>query len=84
MPGTSSEWCQARAASAAAVLCLPVVGEFTGTLNNKGEQLELQNGLGVTVASVKYGDSDPWSVMADGFGASLYLRSVAVRLKRKQ
>ena len=53
---------------------LPVVGKFTGQLGNDRDRVELRNGLGDIIFSVKYDDSDPWQVMADGMGSSLELK----------
>ena len=51
----------------------PIAGEFTGSLNNNGEDVDLIGGLGTVAFSVNYGDADPWAVRADGLGATLEL-----------
>jgi hypothetical protein len=66
---------------------VPVVGPYSGKLENGGESVELyrpdtpQAGTGyvpyVLADRVEYGDSAPWPVGGDGDGASLQ-RSVAV------
>ncbi|MCA9215523.1 MAG: CotH kinase family protein [Planctomycetales bacterium] len=51
---------------------LPVVGEYTGQLNNNGETLALAGQSHLVEVNVN--DADPWPIRADGFGASLQLR----------
>jgi hypothetical protein len=51
---------------------LPIIGEYLGSLNNKGEQLTLIDNLGETVADFSY--EDDWYPIADGPGFSLVLR----------
>ena len=53
----------------------PVLGQFIGNLSNDGERIALQNGLGDTIISVDYSDTDPWPSMPDGVGATLELKS---------
>ena len=63
-----------------------VFGPFAGTLQDSGERLELQrpevpttNGIPyVTQEEVRYNDHAPWPAAADGSGASLQKREVAV------
>lgn len=52
---------------------VPIAGEYNGTLDNDGEDIDLIDGTGDLVFSISYGDSDPWPVRADGFGATLEL-----------
>ena len=52
---------------------LTIIGEYSGTLDNNGEDIDLINGLGEVVSTVNYADRDPWPVRADGFGATLEL-----------
>jgi hypothetical protein len=54
---------------------LPVAGEFSGSLDNVGEQLQLVNAAGAIIADFTFGDDEPWPVQADGPGHSLVLRS---------
>ena len=74
--GTTSSAFRAKYGVAAAV---PILGPFTGVLQDSGERQELQrpgepdtNGLPyVTVDGVRFNDRAPWPVAADGSGASL-------------
>ncbi len=51
-----------------------VLGQWSGALNNNGEQLTLiDSGLN-EIMSVSFGDNDPWYNAADGHGFSLVLR----------
>lgn len=50
-----------------------VVGEYTGALNNAGEQLHLIDASGATLSHVTYGDGQLWPASADGVGATLVL-----------
>jgi hypothetical protein len=60
-----------------------VFGPFTGSLQDSGEQLELQrrgvptsNGVSfIIVDDVRYNDRTPWSEAADGHGPSLHRRT---------
>jgi len=47
-----------------------VVGDYTGELSNKGETIVLLDGDGEELDRVAYGDSFPWPIAADAFGAS--------------
>jgi hypothetical protein len=49
----------------------PIAGVFTQKLSNKGERLELCEPAGRTVDSVKYQDTAPWPMGADGQSGSL-------------
>ncbi|MEM7391501.1 MAG: lamin tail domain-containing protein, partial [Verrucomicrobiota bacterium] len=48
-----------------------IAGEFSGSLDNGGEQLELVTALGETLAEFSYSDSRGWPKIADGAGHSL-------------
>lgn len=50
-----------------------IAGEFSGALNNAGEDIDLIDGVGQIVFSVNYGQNDPWAERADGSGATLEL-----------
>ena len=50
-----------------------VAGEFAGNLSNGGERVKIDDAAGNTVVDFTFGDADPWSVRADGNGASLSL-----------
>ena len=50
-----------------------VAGSWSGMLSNRGEELVLLDRNGVEISSVDYKDSNPWSVAADGAGATLVL-----------
>ena len=48
-----------------------VAGEFEGHLSHNGERLELSDASRQTVDVVKYADSGPWPMAADGHSSSL-------------
>lgn len=50
---------------------VPVAGVFTSRLSRKGERLELQDGAGRTIDSVRFSDRSPWPAGADGRSGSL-------------
>lgn len=50
---------------------LPVVGEYTGSLNNAGEVLRLEDAQGALIQEFAYSDQADWPQAADGGGASL-------------
>ena len=50
-----------------------ILGEWTGGLNNGGEELTLVDSGANEIQSVDYGDDDPFSSLADGNGFSLVL-----------
>ncbi|MHC4329041.1 MAG: lamin tail domain-containing protein [Planctomycetota bacterium] len=50
-----------------------VHGPFTGRLSNDGERIELSNGGGEIVISLRYDDDRPWPASPDGTGHSLIL-----------
>ena len=54
---------------------LPVVGQYTGSLNNAGERIELQDAAGRTIHSFEY--RDDWYDSTDGGGFSLTVRTPA-------
>ena len=43
---------------------LPVAGQYTGNLNNAGEDIDVVDGTGTVIFTVMYGDGDPWPVRA--------------------
>jgi hypothetical protein len=51
---------------------LPVVGEYTGSLDNGGEHIELTDAVGQVIRSFTYDDS--WFKKTDGSGYSLVIR----------
>jgi len=53
---------------------IPMVGDYTGNLSNKGEYLRLVDAQGNPVDDVRYYDDAPWPENADGYSASLELR----------
>lgn len=50
-----------------------VLGPFTGSLNNAGEQVQLRDPIGAVKLDVEYSPDVPWPVAADGAGHSLVL-----------
>ncbi len=55
---------------------LPVVGEYTGSLDNGGERIELVDAVGEVIQSFTYDDS--WFKKTDGSGYSLVIRDPRV------
>ena len=55
----------------------PVLGEYTGGLNNAGERIAIADGAGRIIIQMTYDDQDLWPRAADGHGASLELRSAS-------
>ena len=51
---------------------LPVAGQYTGSLNDGGERIELQDAAGAVIHSFAYQDN--WSRTTDGLGYSLTVR----------
>jgi len=51
---------------------LPIAGTYTGSLNNGGERIRLEDALGQTVLDFEY--KDGWYETTDGGGTSLVLR----------
>ena len=74
MPGQYVVVANNAAAFDAAFGFLPF--QFTGALNNTGEDVVLSDALGAQVDIVGYSDSAPWPGAADGFGPSLSLCDV--------
>ena len=54
---------------------LPVAGTYVGSLDNESEDLDLVDGVGNVLFTVKYDDADRWSERADGVGGTLELVS---------
>jgi hypothetical protein len=48
-----------------------LMGPMVGTLGNGGDHIELRNHTQRLMSEIRYGDSVPWPVGADGSGASL-------------
>lgn len=48
---------------------LPVIGQYSGNLDNNGERIELQDAIGQVIQSFSYGDG--WIEITDGMGFSL-------------
>jgi hypothetical protein len=46
-------------------------GVYSGRLSNSGERLTLSHAVGSTIFTVRYSDSEPWPIAADGAGFSL-------------
>lgn len=51
---------------------LPVAGEYTGSLDNGGERVRLEDATGATILDFAYGDDD-WYPSTDGDGRSLVI-----------
>jgi hypothetical protein len=51
---------------------LPVLGQYTGNLNNRGERIELVDAAGAIIHSFEY--RDDWFYLTDGVGFSLTIR----------
>lgn len=56
---------------------VPLAGTLQGHLGNAGDVLTLTAADGTSIQTVRFGDSAPWPVSADGGGASLELSSPA-------
>lgn len=52
---------------------LAVAGVWTGSLNNDGETIKLEDATSSTIKEFTYNDALPWPLSADGQGASLVL-----------
>ena len=50
-----------------------VIGEFVGTLSNRGERIAVVGSAGQPILSFGYADSSPWPTRADGNGSTLEL-----------
>lgn len=55
---------------------LPVAGAWSGSLNNDGETIKLEDASSSTIKEFTYNDASPWPLSADGQGSSLVLISV--------
>jgi hypothetical protein len=53
---------------------LPCVGRYTGSLNNSGERIELQDAAGRSIQAFSY--RDDWHDITDGAGFSLTVRDL--------
>jgi hypothetical protein len=65
--------CRDAAAFAAAWPGVTPAGVYSGGLRNSGDTLTLVDLTGAVITSVSYGDSAPWTPLADGEGSSLVL-----------
>ena len=54
-----------------------VEGPFSGRLDNAGERIDLSNGGGGIVLTLRYGNEPPWPVSPDGTGHSLILAKLS-------
>jgi hypothetical protein len=54
---------------------IPIAGTYTGRLENSGERLTLSTAEGTVIRSLRYRDTHPWPVEADGGGYSMVLVS---------
>lgn len=52
-----------------------VHGNYSGSLNNRGEILSLLNDNGDTIVHLRYNDNSPWPESPDGLGPSLEIRN---------
>ena len=52
---------------------LPIAGTYTGSLNNDGETLKLEDATNSTIQEFAFNDASPWPPFSDGQGASLVL-----------
>jgi len=52
-----------------------IAGQYTGSLNNAGERIELQDAAGQTIHNFRYGDG--WYDITDGLGFSLTVKDPA-------
>jgi hypothetical protein len=50
---------------------VPIDGTYSGRLSNSGERLTLSHAVGTVIFSVRYADTEPWPIAADGAGFSL-------------
>ena len=57
----------------------PVAGIYTGSLDNDGEIIKLEDASNSTILEFTYNDSSPWPLFADGTGASLVLNDPSSR-----
>jgi hypothetical protein len=54
---------------------LPVAGEYTGSLDNSGEEIALAGTTGAEILRFSYKDTGAWPAAADGAGLSLVVLS---------
>lgn len=54
---------------------VPVAGNFSGGLSNRGERIILRDALGNAVDDVYYRDKEPWPIYTDGLGSSIELKN---------
>ena len=73
LPGGSFLVVAENAAAFQAKFGFAPAGVFTGTLSNEGETITLRDSQGNTIDEVNYDHEFPWSIAADGEGASLEL-----------
>jgi hypothetical protein len=50
---------------------IPVLGNYGGSLSNRGERISLLNADDIVIDTIRYQDHLPWPVTPDGLGASL-------------
>jgi len=50
-----------------------IAGQYTGSLDNGGEEIEILDPTNAVIHRITYDDSTPWPVLADGGGGSLHL-----------
>ncbi len=50
-----------------------ILGTYEGSLSNRGERIRVDDFGGERILEFTYGDSDPWSPVADGAGGTLQL-----------
>jgi hypothetical protein len=55
---------------------ITILGNFSGSLNNRGERLALEDANGNPADEVTYADGGKWPSLADGGGSSMELRDV--------
>lgn len=71
MPGEFLVVCCDAARTASTYGIQNLVGDFTFRFSDAGSRVRLFNANGILMDFVEYGDSSPWSDLADGLGASL-------------
>jgi len=64
-----------RTAFAAAHPGVPVVGNFSGGLSNRGDRIIVRDVFGNPADAVFYRDKEPWPIYTDGLGSSLELKN---------